>query len=70
MLYYELSISGKQYLETVSRYLVLNRSADPIQNKSLLSFSKYRKAAKEIKDIPIKWSEKMNEFVNEHKDTK
>ena len=33
MINYELSIRGKQNLQTMSRKLVFNRSADLIQNK-------------------------------------
>ena len=60
MVNYELSIRGKQNLETLSRKLVLNRSADLIQNKSMLQFTMYRKVAKEIKEIRLQWSKKMN----------
>ena len=54
-------IRGKQNLETVSRKLVLNRSADLIKEKSMLPLTNYRKAAKEIREIRLQWSEKMNE---------
>lgn len=53
MVNYELSIRGKQNFEAESRKLVLNRSADQIQNKSMLPFTMYQKAAKEIKEIRL-----------------
>ena len=62
MVNYELSIRGNQNFEAEFRKLVLNRSADQIQNKSMLSFTMYQKAAKEIKEIRLQWSEKMNEL--------
>ena len=62
MVNYELSIRGNQNFEAEFRKLVLNRSADQIQNKSMLPFTMYQKAAKEIKEIRLQWSEKMNEL--------
>ena len=53
MVNYELSIRGNQNFEAEFRKLVLNRSADQIQNKSMLSFTMYQKAAKEIKEIRL-----------------
>ena len=44
MINYELSITGKGNLDSVLRKLVLNRSADLVQDKSA-SFGKYRKEA-------------------------
>ena len=70
MVNYELSIRGKQNLETVSRKLVLKRSADLIQNKSMLSFTMYRKAAKEIEELRLQWSEKMNKLKKKGFDAK
>ena len=61
MINYELSIRGKENIGTVSRKLVLNRSSDLIQ-KNAASFAKYKKEAKLIKDIQLKWSEKMKEL--------
>ena len=57
----ETDLRGKN-LETVSRKLVLNRTVDLIQNKSLLSFQKYRKAAKNKGYMDQIWSGKMNEM--------
>ena len=67
---YELSTRGKQNLETVSRKLVLNRSAELIQNKSMLPFPMYWKAAKEINEICLKSLEKTNELKKKGFDAK
>ena len=61
MVNYELSIRGKGNLDTVSRKLVLNRSADLITNNAS-SFTKYRKAAKDIQRIRVQWNAKMKEL--------
>ena len=61
MINYELPIRGKRNLDSVSRKLVLNRSADLVQDKSA-SFGKYRKQGKLIKEIQLKWTEKMLEL--------
>ena len=53
MVNYELSIRGNQNFEAEFRKLVLNRSADQIQNKSMLPFTMCQKAAKEIKEIRL-----------------
>ena len=45
----QLSIRGKQNVETLSRKLVLKRSVDLIQSKSMLPFTMYQNLAKEIK---------------------
>ena len=70
MVNYEFSIRGKQNLETVSRKLVLNHSADLIQNKSMLQFTMCQKAAKEIKEICLQWLKKMNELKKKGFDAK
>ena len=67
---YELSTRGKQNLETVSRKLVLNRSAELIQNKSMLPFPMYWKAAKEINEICLKLLEKTDELKKKEFDAK
>ena len=70
MVSYGLSIWRKQNLETVSRKLVLNHSADLIQNNWMLQFTMYRKAVKEIKEVHFQWSEKMNELKRKGFDVK
>ena len=65
MVNYQLSIRGKQNVETLSRKLVLKRSVDLIQSKSMLPFTMYQNLAKEIKEICLQWSEKMNELKKE-----
>ena len=45
--------------ESCNRKLVFNRSADLIQNKSILPFTVYQKAAIEIKVINLQWPDKM-----------
>ena len=67
---YELSTREKQNLETVSRKLVLNRSTELIQNKSMLLFPMYWKAAKEIKEICLKLLEKTDELKKKGSDAK
>ena len=54
----------------MSKKLVLKHSADLTQKKSLLRITMYQKAAKEIKDIPLQWSEKMNELKKKGFDAK
>ena len=66
----ELSIKGEQNLDTVPRKLVLNRSEDLIQNKSMLPFTMYQITAKDIKEICLQWSEKMNELKRKGFDAK
>lgn len=70
MVSYGLSIWRKQNLETVSRKLVLNHSADLIQNNWMLQFTMYRKAVKEIKEVHFQWSEEMNELKRKGFDVK
>lgn len=70
MVSYGLSIWRKQNLETVSRKLVLNHSADLIQNNWMLQFTMYRKAVKEIKEVHFQWSEKINELKRKGFDVK
>ena len=66
----ELSIKGEQNLDIVPRKLVLNRSEDLIQNKSMLPFTMYQITAKDIKEIHLQWSEKMNELKRKGFDAK
>lgn len=56
---YELHIRGKSNLETVSRNMVLNKSIDLVTQKNNGEFLKYNKAAKTIKELKVKWNEKM-----------
>ena len=39
--------------------MILNKSGDLIEKKSYVAFRKFRSEAKEIKDLKLKWSEKM-----------
>ena len=55
---YGLHIRGKSNLETVSRKMVLNKSADLILSKGV-DMKKFKKPALEIKEIRLKWSSKM-----------
>ena len=61
MVNYELSIRRELNLDSVSRKLVLNRSADLIRDNSS-SFIKYRKQSKIIKEIQVEWSSKMRDL--------
>ena len=61
---YELSIRGKNNLESVSRKIVLNRAEDLIQDTSN-SYKKFKKEAKHIQEIKVKWSEKMKALEKE-----
>ena len=65
MVNYQLSIRGKQDVETLSRKLVLKRSVDLIQSKSMLPFTMYQNLAKKIKEICLQWSEKMKKKKKE-----
>ena len=55
---FELEIRGKQNLESVSRKMVLIKSADLTINNSF-DFRKYRKPAVEIKELKFQWNQKM-----------
>ena len=55
---FELEICGKQNLESVSRKMVLIKSADLTINNSF-DFRKYRKPAVEIKELKFQWNQKM-----------
>ena len=69
MVNYELSIRGKGNLDSVSRKLVLNRSADLLK-ENCNSFKNYRKAAADIKKIRVEWNEKMKELEQKGFDAK
>ena len=57
---YELDIRGKQNLESVSRKMVLNKSAD--LTKKLTDLKKYRKPTAEIKELKFAWNKKMKKL--------
>jgi hypothetical protein len=56
MVNYELSIRGKGNLESVSKKVLINKSSDLL---SVDPLRKYKKAAIEIDNLKIEWSEKM-----------
>ena len=55
---YEIGIRGRQNLESASKKLVLNKSADLIKDSGD-HYKTFRKSAMEIKEIKVKWNEKM-----------
>ena len=61
---YELSIRGKLNLESVSRKVVLKRAEDIVQSQSK-TFMLFKKEAKCIEDVKVKWSAKMKELEKE-----
>ena len=46
-------------MDTVLRKMVLNKCSDLMAKKGRGEFKKYRRAAKEIKELKIQWNEKM-----------
>ena len=59
MVNYEVSIRGTANLPSVSRKLVINKSADLLSKNSL---SGYKSSAKMIDEIKIEWTERMREL--------
>ena len=56
---YGLHIRGKRNLDRVSRKMVVNKCSELIARKGSGEFMKYRRAAKDIKELRIEWNEKM-----------
>ena len=69
MINYELKIRGKENLDTVSRKLVLNRSADLIKQNAC-SFIRFKKEAKLIQEIQVNWTDRMKELQKKGFDEK
>ena len=59
---YEISIRGKSNLETASRNIVLNRSADLIAKVDPTTIKSFRKQTKEVKKLKIAWNKKMKDL--------
>ena len=59
---FEISIRGKNNLNSVSRKMVLNRSSDLLEERQPGDFKKFKKEAAAIKEIHIKWNKKMQEL--------
>ena len=64
MLNYELNIRGNEQFNTSSQNLVLNKSSDLIK-KCFGNFRKFKKQAKDIKDLKYQWNEKMKVLEKE-----
>ena len=50
---HEINISGKKYLKSVSRKMVINKSVDLLHKADLNELKKYIKPAAEIKQVKI-----------------
>ena len=59
---FEVSLRGKENLTSVSRKMILNRSADLIDEREPGDFKNFRKEAAAIKEINLKWNKKMQEL--------
>ena len=59
---YEISIRGKSNLETASRNIVLNRSADLIAKVDPTTIKSFRKQTEEVKKLKIAWNKKMKDL--------
>ena len=58
---YEISIRGKQFLETASRKMLINKSKDILDKTDPSEMKKYIRPAKEIKEIKLQWQERLKE---------
>ena len=56
---YEVSILGKDHLKSVSRKVVIGKSADLLGTESL---GQYRKGASQIEEIKVQCTEKMKKL--------
>ena len=63
---YEISIRGKQHLESASRKMLINKSIDIALKAEPSEISKYRKQAQAIKEVKAEWRKK----VKEHQEDK
>ena len=54
---YEIGIWGKKNIESASRKMVLNKSHDLLNRAA--SFRRFLPQAKEIKELKVKWNERM-----------
>lgn len=61
MLNYELKIRGKANFEAASRKVLLHKSFDLMIKKNTTDYKKFRKPAKEVQQIKVKWNAKMQE---------
>lgn len=59
---YELHIRGRQNLECVSKKMILNKSSDMLQKIDKAKLHTFRKPSEEIKEIRLRWNEKMKQY--------
>ena len=64
MLNYELNIRGSEQFQTSSQNLVVNKSSDLIK-KCFGNFKKFKKQAKDIRDLKHQWNDKMKALEKE-----
>ena len=56
---YEISIRGKQNLESASRKMIINKSIDIALKADPSEISKFKKQAQAIKEVKIEWRNRL-----------
>ena len=62
---YEVHIRGNHCLEAASRKMIINKSMDLLESAEPGDINKYRKPAKDIKELKLKWKERVQTLQSE-----